>query len=171
MKKAHEITIRLDDDEKNNLVSLAEKMDARTVCGPACGKPSAQVLVQMIARGRLNVVDPLAQKNRFWLNFKYPPAWWTGGESGLMLINDAVSASKKTKAQLVEAGLIDEGDHLRAKWKTWKVKKKNKNWAFAEGMSLADALKTSGLTADELTASGYYVDVDANENEILLKQP
>lgn len=123
-------------------------------------------MIQAIADGDFGVFDKLAGKNRVFLNFKYPPKWWAGDAGGLMAKDAAVAASGHTLKQLIGAGLIEDGDCLRAKWRSWKAKKA-KNW-YVDDMPLADALTASGKTREELEADGYAIFMGGEEGSLEL---
>jgi len=173
--KKQQTGLLLSSDEEARLLAIAKKHRSLSRHGRTSGEPSWRVLIHDIAEGRLAVVSAtrahaapehkqkIATKP-FVFHRTAPPRWW----------NDEITPdelSQKTgmdAEQLTEEGFGTAAEFATppAGWDAWRGKKRH--W-FRSGMLLSAAIAASRKTADELLSSGYVVDVDENENEILIK--
>jgi hypothetical protein len=168
-------SIRFTDEEEAALNRLAKSYGCFSRYGKTSGEPSWRVMFQLVASGRLHLVDPL--KKKVFLNFKKPPGWWRPDGEGSMLVTEVKKHCKKwTIEELETAGMEIDGDRITAPWKAWKNPGETKippcpgpppPWWVDQG-GRAMRIEDTGMELEELLAIGL---VDMNDGRVAALWP
>lgn len=158
-------SIRLTDNQLEELNRIALSMRANPTSGREASWSS---MVQLIAEGRLQVVDP--HRRIPFLSFKKAPKWWTPEPDGSMPLEFVLKKTRMNEQEAEDRGFEIKGGRIRAPWKAWKAKIPGKPalkldagcppewWMPPKGednaMKLTAAMKASGYKKDELTGAG-----------------
>lgn len=173
--------IRLTPTQCERLTNIAEKLHCRSGAGPTFGMPSWRVMVAGIADGVLVVRNPSdksakaerreRRKQRREKRSQAPaipgaPDWWKPWYGNAMGQEHAMRVSGITASELVELGLRLEFNPFlqhpevvvgKPEWPAPFLPSRPHWWWKPDNQStmpVADAVATSGLTVEQLTAGG-----------------
>jgi hypothetical protein len=174
--KRQQTGILLSPDEESRLLAIAKRHRCYSRHGRTSGEPSWRVLIHDIADGRLTVGSQRAavapehhQEDRksFIFHENSPPKWWNLE----MTVEAMTQKTKLAPEQIAAAGFRLDGEFVAPPigWRKWGA---TPAWwvddPACSGMMLADAVRASGMTEEQLVAAGYTAHGPADWREVTL---